>query len=52
MSKTKKEKLDDVLTVLMQVGQIKACCVVSKEDLLINSMTPPDVDAKIFSALC
>ena len=52
MTKTKKEKLDDVLTGLMQVGQIKACGVVSKEGLLINSRTPPDVDARIFSALC
>jgi len=52
MVKTKKEKLDDVLTGLMQVGQLKACVVVSKEGLLINSRTPPDVDARIFSALC
>ncbi|MGB9978088.1 roadblock/LC7 domain-containing protein [Methanobacterium sp.] len=52
MTKTKKEKLDDVLTALIQVGQIKACGIVSKEGLLINSRTPPDVDARIFSALC
>lgn len=52
MTKTKKEKLDDVLTGLMQVGQIKASGIVSKEGLLINSRTPPDVDARIFSALC
>ena len=52
MVQTKKEKLDDVLTGLMQVGQIKACGIVSKEGLLINSRTPPDVDARIFSALC
>lgn len=52
MAKTKKEELDDVLTTLMQVGQIKACGIVSKEGLLINSRTPPDVDARIFSALC
>ena len=36
----------------MQVGQIKASCIVSKEGLLINARTPPDVDARIFSALC
>ncbi|HOI40067.1 MAG TPA: roadblock/LC7 domain-containing protein [Methanobacterium sp.] len=52
MSQTKKEKLDDALTSLMQVGQIKASGIVSKEGLLINSRTPPDVDARIFSALC
>jgi len=52
MSKTKKEKLDDVLSGLMQVGQLKASGIVSKEGLLINSRTPPDVDARIFSALC
>lgn len=52
MTKTKKEKLDDELTGLMQVGQIKASGIVSKEGLLINSRTPPDVDARIFSALC
>ena len=52
MGQTKKEKLDDVLTGLMQVGQIKACGIVFKEGLLINSRTPPDVDARIFSALC
>ena len=52
MAKTKKERLDDVLTGLMQVGQIKACSIASKEGLLINSRTPPDVDARIFAALC
>jgi len=52
MTKTKKEKLDDELTGLMQVGQIKASGIVSKEGLLINTRTPPDVDARIFSALC
>ncbi|AXV38398.1 MAG: roadblock/LC7 domain-containing protein [Methanobacteriaceae archaeon] len=52
MTKTKKEKLDDELTGLTQVGQIKASGIVSKEGLLINSRTPPDVDARIFSALC
>jgi len=49
---TKKEKLDDVLSSFLQVGQIKACAIVSKEGLLISSRTPPDVDARIFSALC
>jgi uncharacterized protein len=52
VGETKKEKLDNVLTGLMQVGQIKASSIVSKEGLLINSMTPPDVDARIFGALC
>jgi uncharacterized protein len=52
MAKTKKELLDDVLTALVQVGEIKACGIVSKEGLLISSRTPPDVDARIFSALC
>ena len=52
MAKTKKEKLDDVLTGLIQVWQTKACGIDSKEGLLINSRTPPDVDARIFSTLC
>lgn len=52
MAKTKKELLDEVLAGILQVGQIKACGVVSKEGLLIDSRTPPDVDARIFSALC
>jgi uncharacterized protein len=52
MVETKKERLDGVLSSLLQVGQIKACAIVSKEGLLINSRTPPDVDARIFSALC
>lgn len=52
MAKTKKEKLDDVLADLLQVGQVKACGIVSKEGLLISARTPPDVDARIFSALC
>jgi len=52
MVKTKKEQLDDVLTSILQVGQIKACGIVSKEGLLIDSRTPPDVEARIFSALC
>lgn len=52
MGKTKKELLDEVLAGILHVGQIKACGVVSKEGLLIDSRTPPDVDARIFSALC
>jgi len=52
MTKTKKEKLDDVISGLLKVGQIQACAIVSKEGLLINSRTPPEVDARIFSALC
>ncbi len=52
MTKTIKEMLDDVLTSILQIGQIKACGIVSKEGLLIDSRTPPDVDARIFSALC
>jgi uncharacterized protein len=52
MAKTKKGKLDDELTAILEVGQIKACAIVSKEGLLIDSRTPPDVDARIFSALC
>lgn len=50
MTKTKKEKLDDVLSAFMRVGQIRAAGIVSKEGLLINARTPPDVDARIFSA--
>jgi hypothetical protein len=52
MAETKKEMLDTVLSSFLQVGQIKACAIVSKEGLLISSRTPPDVDARIFSALC
>jgi predicted regulator of Ras-like GTPase activity (Roadblock/LC7/MglB family) len=52
MTKTIKEMLDDVLTSILQIGQIKACGIVSKEGLLIDSRTSPDVDARIFSALC
>jgi uncharacterized protein len=52
MTKTIKEMLDDVLSSILMVGQIKACSIVSKEGLLIDSRTPPDVDARIFSALC
>ncbi len=52
MVETKKEKLDGVLSSLLQVGQLKACGIVSKEGLLICARTPPDVDARIFSALC
>jgi predicted regulator of Ras-like GTPase activity (Roadblock/LC7/MglB family) len=52
MTKTIKEMLDEVLTSILQIGQIKACGIVSKEGLLIDSRTPPDVDARIFSALC
>ena len=52
MTKTIKEMLDDVLTNILEIGQIKACSIVSKEGLLIDSRSPPDVDARIFSALC
>ena len=52
MPTTIKEMLDDVLSSILQIGQIKACSIVSKEGLLIDSRTPPEVDARIFSALC
>lgn len=49
---TKKERLDEILAKFMQVGQIKAIVVVSREGLLITSRTPPDVNERIVAALC
>ncbi len=40
MAKTKKEMLDDILTGILQVGQIKACGIVSTEGQIIDSRTP------------
>jgi len=52
MVETKKEKLDQVLTKFMQVGQIKAVGIVSVEGLLITSIMPPDMNERIVGALC
>ncbi len=52
MVKTKKEKLDQVLTKFMQVGQIRAVGIVSVEGLLITSIMPPDMNERIVGALC
>lgn len=52
MAKTKKEMLDDILTGILQIGQIKACSIVSSEGQIIDSRTPSDVDEGMFSALC
>ncbi len=52
MVETKKEKLDQVLTKFMQVGQIKAAGIVSVEGLLITSIMPPDMNERIVGALC
>jgi predicted regulator of Ras-like GTPase activity (Roadblock/LC7/MglB family) len=52
MAETKKEKLDQILTKFMQVGQIKACGVVSTEGLLITSRMPPEMNERIVGALC
>ena len=52
MAKTKKEMLDDILTNILQFGQIKACGIVSSEGQIIDSRAPSDVDEGIFSALC
>jgi uncharacterized protein len=52
MSKTKKEVFDDLLTALMQVGQLKASGIVSREGLLINSISPPDINDRLFFPLC
>ncbi|MDF1557840.1 MAG: roadblock/LC7 domain-containing protein [ANME-2 cluster archaeon] len=52
MVETKKEKLDQVLTKFMQVGQIKAVGIVSVEGLLITSIMPPDMNQRIVGALC
>ncbi|MEM2925434.1 MAG: roadblock/LC7 domain-containing protein [Halobacteria archaeon] len=49
---TKKERLDEILAKFMQVGQIKAIVVVSREGLLITSTTPPNVNERIVAALC
>ena len=50
--KTKKERLDDVLKRLMNVGQLKASAIVSTEGLLITSRTPPEMNDRIIAALC
>lgn len=52
MVETKKEKLDQVLTKFMQVGQIKAVGIVSAEGMLITSIMPPDMNERIVGALC
>ncbi|MCG7849329.1 MAG: roadblock/LC7 domain-containing protein [ANME-2 cluster archaeon] len=52
MVETKKEKLDQVLTKFMQVGQVKAVGIVSVEGLLITSRMPPDMNERIVGALC
>jgi len=52
MAETKKEKLDQILTKFMQVGQIKACGIVSTEGLLITSRMPPEMNERIVGALC
>jgi predicted regulator of Ras-like GTPase activity (Roadblock/LC7/MglB family) len=49
---TKKERLDDVLKRLMNVGQLKASAIVSTEGLLITSRTPPEMNDRIIAALC
>ncbi len=51
-TKTKKERLDDVLIRLMNVGQLKASAIVSAEGLLITSRTPPEMNDRIIAALC
>ena len=51
-SKTKKERLDDVLKRLMNVGGMKASAIVSSEGLLITSRTPPEMNERIIAALC
>ncbi|UCE72950.1 MAG: roadblock/LC7 domain-containing protein [Methanomassiliicoccales archaeon] len=50
--KTKKERLDEVLKRLMNVGQLKASAIVSTEGLLITSRTPPEMNERIIAALC
>lgn len=52
MVETKKEKLDQILAKFMQVGQIKACGIVSTEGLLITSRMPPEMNERIVGALC
>ena len=51
-SKTKKERLDDILKRLMNVGGMKASAIVSTEGLLITSRTPPEMNERIIAALC
>lgn len=52
MAETKKQKLDNVLTKFMQVGQVPLVAVVSKEGLLITSRMPPHMNDRIVGALC
>ncbi|MHC1567451.1 MAG: roadblock/LC7 domain-containing protein [Candidatus Syntropharchaeia archaeon] len=52
MTETKKEKLDAILAALQNVGQVDACAIVSREGLVMAERIPPEVNAKIFSALC
>ena len=49
---TKKEKLDAILAKLQNIGEIDACAIVSREGLLLSERSPPEVDVKIFAALC
>jgi predicted regulator of Ras-like GTPase activity (Roadblock/LC7/MglB family) len=49
---TKKERLDEILRRLMNVGHLRATAIVSTEGLLISSRTPPDMNDRIIAALC
>ncbi len=49
---TKKERLDDILRKLMNVGHLRATAIVSTEGLLISSRTPPEMNDRIIAALC
>jgi predicted regulator of Ras-like GTPase activity (Roadblock/LC7/MglB family) len=48
---TKKEKLDAILTEVMNVGNVDGSVITSREGLLMASRVPPEVDDRIISAL-
>jgi len=51
VAQTQRQKLEDILNTLRNVGDVQGAAVVSRDGLLIADSLPKDIDSEIFSSM-
>jgi uncharacterized protein len=51
VAQTERQKLEQILNDLRNVGDVEGCAVVSRDGLLIADSLPKNIDSEIFSSM-
>jgi uncharacterized protein len=51
VARTEREKLEEILAQLRNIGDVDGCAVVSRDGLIIADSLPKNIDSEIFSSM-